>query len=189
MKRHVLFIHSAGPQGLHQGSSSLFAYLQSALGPDHDLRKPELPNPENPEYELWKIKLEQELQMLKGDVILIGHSLGGSVLLKYLSEEGCNLEISGFFSIAAPYWGINEDWQRDDFILSENFSTKLPLIPKMYLYHSRHENIVPFAHLEHYIQKLPESNIRVIEGDSHLFQNGLPEFVKDIKNFTSTSSG
>nr|WP_235788441.1 alpha/beta hydrolase [Salipaludibacillus sp. CUR1] len=45
-----------------------------------------MPNPENPEYILWKKQLEKELDKLNGDVILVGHSLGGSVLLKYLSE-------------------------------------------------------------------------------------------------------
>lgn len=35
MKRQVLFIHSAGAQGLHQGSSGLVANLQDALGDEH----------------------------------------------------------------------------------------------------------------------------------------------------------
>jgi predicted alpha/beta hydrolase family esterase len=182
MKIKVLFIHSAGPQGLHQGSSDLFAYLQGALGTDYDVLKPKMPNPENPEYALWKIQLKQELTALNGDVILIGHSLGSSVLLKYLSEEVFKQSISGFFSIAAPYWGMDEEWKRGDFTIPENFAIKLPQISQMFLYHSRNDEIVPFVHLEYYKKKLPQATVRAIDGDEHLFNDGLPELVNDIKS-------
>ncbi|WP_408010293.1 hypothetical protein ACJROX_08385 [Pseudalkalibacillus sp. A8] len=84
MKKYVLFIHSAGAQVLHQGSSELAAYLKDALGYEYDVLNPKMPEPENPEYTLWKVQIEKELSALDGEVMLIGHSLGGSVLLKYL---------------------------------------------------------------------------------------------------------
>ncbi|SET98989.1 hypothetical protein SAMN05421676_11358 [Salinibacillus kushneri] len=117
MKKTVLFIHSAGPQERNQGSSNLSAYLEKELRDKFQFVMPKMPNPENPEYVLWKNQLEKELNMLNGEVILVGHSLGGSVLLKYLSEESCNLTFRGLFIIAAPYWCLDEDWQSKDFTL------------------------------------------------------------------------
>jgi len=56
------------------------------------------PGAETPRYAAWKSQLEESLALLNDKSILVGHSLGGSVLLKYLSEEtrknqflGCSL--------------------------------------------------------------------------------------------------
>lgn len=96
MKKHVLFIHSAGAQDNHRGSSGLATYLYNALGDEYHLLNPKMPNPENPEYMLWKAQLDKEFAVLDGEALLIGHSLGGSVLLKYLSDNTIHLPVSEF---------------------------------------------------------------------------------------------
>ncbi|TCJ03370.1 alpha/beta hydrolase [Cytobacillus praedii] len=181
MKKTVLFIHSAGPQDQQQGSSHLSAYLEKSLRNTYQFVCPKMPAPENPKYEPWKKQLEIELNKLTGEVLLVGHSLGGSVLLKYLSEESCNLPISGLFIIASPYWGLNENWQLKDFILQNNFEENLPAIRNLFLYHSRNEEIVPFTHHKTYAEKLPHATARELEGKEHLFLNGLPVLVYDIE--------
>ncbi|WP_102272105.1 alpha/beta hydrolase [Cytobacillus massiliigabonensis] len=182
MKRTVLFIHSAGPQGQDLGSSKLSAYVEKELRDTYQFIFPKMPAPENPKYAPWKNQLEKELKKLNGEVILVGHSLGGSVLLKYLSEESCSLPISGLFIIASPYWGFDEDWQLKDFFLQKNFEEHLPKIPNLFLYHSRDEEIVPFSHHKMYAEKLPQAAIRELEGKEHLFLNGLPILVNDLRS-------
>jgi len=181
MRKQILFIHSAGPQELHQGSSGLKAYLQKVLGDEYTLLDPKMPDPEKPKYTLWKAQLEKEFASFDEEIILIGHSLGGSVLLKYLSEQAFKQPISGLFMIASPYWGVDDDWGIEDFILKENFASKLPQIPQIFLYHSDNDKIVPSAHVEHYKGKLPLAKTRILDGAEHLFNNGLPELVNDIK--------
>ena len=61
-----------------------------------------MPNENDPEYQLWHVRIGKELTALAADVILIGHSLGGSFLLKYLSEEKVEKTVAGVFLIAAP---------------------------------------------------------------------------------------
>lgn len=178
MKKQVLFIHSAGPQGIHQGSSDLIAHLQDQLGKAYHVLSPGMPDPD---YALWKAQIANEINALNGEVLLVGHSLGGSVLLKYLSEEDCQLTVSGLFLIAAPYWGKDDDWQSEDFRLPDSFATMLPRISSLYLYHSRHDPVVPFAHAQHYAKQLPQAVTREYEGDDHYFCEGLPELVDDIK--------
>ncbi|MET3697042.1 hypothetical protein SAMN05877753_101379 [Bacillus oleivorans] len=182
MKKTVLFIHSAGPQDPEHGSSNLSAYLENELRDKYQFVIPKMPSPENPKYVRWKDQLEKELNMLNGEVILIGHSLGGSVLLKYLSEESYNLTFSGLFIISSPYWGLDKDWQSKEFTLQNNFEQNLPAIPHLFLYHSRDEDIVPFKHHKIYAEKLPQATSRELEGRQHLFHNGLPILVNDLKN-------
>lgn len=87
-------------------------------------------------------------------VILVGHSLGGSILLKYLSEANVEESIAGIFLIATPYWGA-EDWQVDEYALHDSFATRLPKAPPIFFYHSDNDDLVPFAHLALYAEKLP----------------------------------
>src|SRR5690625_4458642 len=124
-----------------------------------------MPNPENPEYKLWKVQLEKEFAALDGEVLLIGHSLGGSVLLKYLSEKTINCTISGLFMIAAPYRGKDDDWQANAYILQKDFTTKLPQISHIFLYHSRHNEVVPSQHLQYYKQKLRKVHTHILDNN------------------------
>ncbi|MFG6114930.1 alpha/beta fold hydrolase [Halobacillus sp. MO56] len=182
MKKQVLFIHSAGPQEGKQGSSHIIAYLQKSISADYHFFSPAMPDPENPSYALWKDVLKEKLSELKGNVILIGHSLGGSVLLKYLSEEYCDLSISGLIVMGTPYWGLDKEWPSKEFELSDDFASTLPQISQIYLYHSRNDKVVPFSHFEHYAYKLPHAKTRTFKYYGHLFHGDLPELVHDIES-------
>jgi predicted alpha/beta hydrolase family esterase len=112
-------------------------------------------------------------------VSLVGHSLGGSILLKYLSEENVKEPIAGIFLIATPYWGA-EEWQVDEYTLHEGFALRLPKEPRIFLYHSRDDEVVPFAHLAMYAEKLPHATIREFDGRGHRFNDDLSEIAADI---------
>jgi predicted alpha/beta hydrolase family esterase len=183
MKITVLFIHSAGPQSQYEGSESLVAYLQRSLGEEYDVLYPRMPEPENPRYEQWKDQLQMEISGLKKHVILVGHSLGASVLIKYLSETVDKKPVAGLFLVAAPFWG-GEDWEIDEFTLKNNFPSKIADIPAVFMYHSRDDHWVPFKHLLLYAEKFPDITIRMLEGEQHEFYDGLPELVADIKEIS-----
>jgi predicted alpha/beta hydrolase family esterase len=103
------------------------------------------------------------------------------VLLKYLTEEPCENPIAGMFLVSAPFWGGDENWQYEPFTLPKNFAKNLPKIPKVFLYHSWEDEIVPFAHLALYSDQLPQATVRALDGNEHVFRRGLPRLVEDIK--------
>src|SRR5688572_1185979 len=149
--KEVLFIHSAGPQGHYEGSDFLVNYLRKKLGDDYEVVCPEMPDPENPHYDEWCEKLAEEFSSFNEDIMVVGHSLGGSVLLKYLSESARDKSISGVFIIAAPYWGEPE-WEVDEYVLENNFPSKLPRTLQVFLYHCKDDEVVPVNHLERYAE-------------------------------------
>lgn len=181
MKKDVLFIHSAGPQGHHEGSDYLVTYLRDTLGSGYRILLPEMPDPENPNYIAWKGKLKKELAAMEDSLILIGHSLGASVVLKYLSEESIQKSISGLFLIGAVYWG-KKNWEVKEYILHKDFSLKIAHIPQVFLYHSKDDEVVPVTHLRYFAEKLPKARVREFDNRGHLFGKGFPELVDDIKN-------
>lgn len=179
MKKQILFIHSAGPQEEGEGSSGLVSCLLNVLNNEYEIRHPLMPQPENPRYEGWKLKMKQELTNAKSDLILIGHSLGASIILKYLSEESYSNHINGLFLISTPYWG-EKGGEMDEYALNKNFGSKLKNISPICFYHSKEDNYVPFAHLAYYSKALPQALVRVLNGQEHEFSYGLPQLVEDI---------
>ncbi|GAB3900382.1 alpha/beta fold hydrolase [Larkinella knui] len=179
MKKQVLFIHSAGPQGSHAGSDDLVAYLNDALGAKYRVLHPKMPEPENPSYAAWKLQLQSQLASITSDVILVGHSLGGSVLLKFLSEEKTETPIAGLCILGAPYWG-NKGWKSTDFALPKDRSILLQ-IPNIILFHSRDDDVVPFDHLHEYAKNLPFVTVHELDHYGHLFVNGCPDLIHEIR--------
>jgi len=179
VKRHVLFIHGGGER-VREADKKLAASLRDALGATYDVRYPEMPDADRPEYEIWKGQIAKERAALDGRVIFVGHSLGAAVLLKYLSEEEVEKPVAGLFLVAAPYWGA-EEWEVGEYILRENFASRLPEKLPMFLYHSRDDEVVPFAHLALYEAKLPQATVRAFDGRGHQFGDDLSEVARDIR--------
>jgi len=154
-----------------------------ACGETYEILHPEMPHPDYPKYKAWKSSVKKAFVKLRDDVLLIGHSLGGSVLLKFLSEEASPVpvRIAGLFLIAAPYWG-KKDWEVQEFALREDFAAKLPSIPVIHLYHSRGDEFVPSDHVKEYKKRLPQAGLHEFGGNDHIFLSGLPELVQDVKN-------
>ena len=176
----VLFIQGAGSMHEPEGSGRLAAYLASELGVDYRLVAPEMPDADNPHYQPWRDRIEQELEAIDGKVILVGHSFGGSVLLQYLAEGSYRKPVQGLFLVSVPNWGPN-GWAYDEFAVPNDVGSRLPA-SRIFLYHSRDDPEVPFAHLAYYQDHLPTATARPIDGSEHSFVEGLSALVDDIKS-------
>jgi predicted alpha/beta hydrolase family esterase len=138
-----------------------------------------MPDEDRPEYGAWRDQIARELSALDGEVVLVGHSLGASVLLKYLAEEKLQKPIAGLFLVAPPYWGA-EDWEVGEYELQSDFASKLPEGLPVFLYHSRDDEWVPFSHLALYAGRLPQATIREFDGRGHQLDDDLSEVAWDI---------
>ena len=187
MKKHVLFIHGGGGEGTYEEDGILVASLQNALGAAYEVRYPKMPLEESAEYADWKAQIATELSTLDDEVILVAHSVGGSILLKYLTEEQVEKPIAGLFLLATPYFGGDQNWNYTGMNLPQDFAAMLPAIPRIFLYHSRDDEVVPFAHLALYAAKLPQATIREFDGRGHQFGNDLAEVAEDIRRAETTS--
>lgn len=179
MTRHILFIHGVG-RGAYEEDALLVNSLRNELGSAYTVHYPRMVNEENPEYADWNAQITAELTLLDGEIVLVGHSVGGSVLLKYLSENRSVRSIAAVIILAAPYWGADEFWDWDDGRLPENVAVKLTSVPQIILYHSRDDEIVPFQHLALYAKRIPQATLREVNGREHQFANDLADVAKDI---------
>ena len=179
MENQIVFIQGGG-EGGYEADAKLAASLRSALGPAYKINYPQMISDESMKDFGWLQQIGKAISAIKSETILVGHSLGASMLLKWLSENEIKEEIAGMFLIATPFWRGDEDWQQG-IKLAENFADHLPGDLLIYFYHCKDDEEISFDNLEQYKQKLPRAIFREINNGGHQLNNDLKIVANDIK--------
>ena len=180
MSKHILFIQGGGDGG-YKADKELVDSLQTALDNEYAIDYPEIKSDESASDFGWLHQIGKKISEAKSGVILVGHSFGASMLLKYLSENSVTKKIAGIFLLATPFWHGNEDWQKG-LKLQENFAEKLPDEVPIFLYHCQDDEEILFSHLDHYKQLLTQATFRALKKGGHQFSNDLAIVANDIKS-------
>ena len=149
--------------------------LADGLGSDWEVLLPTMPSKFNAKYIEWKIWFEKVIPYLEDGAILVGHSLGGSFLVKYLSEEQLPKKISATFLVATPY-----DKSLPEFPVPDSLAQFEQQAGKMFLYHSEDDFVVPFKELAEFQKALPTASVRTFTDRGHFLQSEFPEIIQDI---------
>ena len=179
MTTDVLFLQGGG-KGAHAADAPLAASLRRTLGPTYDVRFPQMPRESDPALGSWKQAIAAALSHASGQMVLVAHSVGGSILLRYLSEENVGNQIAGLFLLAVPSWDADR-WNFDDLKLPPDIADRLAVIPRIVFYHCRDDDIVPFAHLALHGARIPQAITRAIDSGGHQFDNDLTRISMDIR--------
>jgi predicted alpha/beta hydrolase family esterase len=85
MNKHILFIQGGGNGG-YETDKKLVTSLRKALGAAYEVHYPKMLHDETtPDFaRQWLKQIGQEISSAADEMILAGHSLGASMLLKYL---------------------------------------------------------------------------------------------------------
>jgi len=151
------------------------------LGDNYDVFVPEMPNRLNAKYSEWKIIFEKILPLLNDKLILVGHSLGGIFLAKYLSENNISNKVYGLILVSAPFDEEGEEGESlNDFKLNSPVSN-LNKYKKVVLIHSKDDEVVSFGEVKKYLKLLPTAELVVFKDRGHFSQNTFPELVEIIK--------
>lgn len=157
--------------------------LAKDLGPKFDVLTPKMPNAQNARYEEWKIWFKKLIPLFSDDIILVGHSLGGIFLTKYLSENKFPLHIDATFLVSAPY-NTPTHHPFVDFTITAPLERFIKQAGKVTLYHSTDDKVVPYENAERYMRDLPDAILKAFSDRGHFNSESFPEMVADIKNFT-----
>ena len=155
------------------------SWLRDELGEDYEVILPVMPNKTNARYEEWKLWMDKIVPFLNDDVILVGHSMGGSFLVKYLSENKFSKNIKAVFLVSAMFDYDDEGYSLQSFSLPEKLDLQTD---KIYLYHSKDDKVVPFRSMDNLKSKLPNAVTRIFEDRGHVNQETFPELATDIKD-------
>jgi predicted alpha/beta hydrolase family esterase len=158
-------------------------YLKKNLGRNFRIIKPRMPLQDNAKYKEWEIHFERHFQYLKNNIILIGVSLGGIFLAKYLSENKFPKKILSAYLIGPPF---DNTVCGEDLVGGFRLKSDLSLLEKnsrnLYLMFSKDDDVVPLSHAEKYRKKLNKANIIIYKSKNGHFRIAeFPEIVKMIK--------
>ncbi len=159
-------------------------YLDKKLGHKYEIIRPSMPLKENACYEDWKIHFERYLSLLRPRAILIGASLGGVFLAKFLAENKVKRKFLAVFLVSPPY---DNSLPHEDLVGGFNLPSDLSMLEEscrhLYLLFSEQDESVPVDQAAKYAVKLKKAKIKIyphIKG--HFKVTEFPELVSFIKN-------
>jgi len=180
MRRQVLFVQGGGTRVHDEWDNKLVDSLQHELGPSYEVRYPRMPNEDDPSYATWKTTLQKEIASLNDGAIVVGHSIGGTILINVLAEHPRARELGAIFLIAAPFIG-DGGWQLDDWQLQRELGAKVPSGVPIYVYHGLADDTAPPSHAELYAHAIPQAQLCRLPGRDHQLNNDLREIAAAIK--------
>jgi predicted alpha/beta hydrolase family esterase len=165
------------------------ADLEKKLEKSFNIIRPRMPLSENAKYRDWSIHFERHIPLLKKDCILIGSSLGGIFLAKYLSENKLPKKALSVYLVCAPF---DDNLPTEDLAGGFKLKSDLSLIEKncknLYALFSEDDDIVLVSHAEKYRKKLPKAHIGIYtDRQGHFLAPTFPEIIKMIKKDVGTS--
>ena len=180
-KREVLFVQGGGENVHADWDDKLVASLRSELGSNYDIRYPRMPDEDDPSYETWKATLQKELAALNDGAIIVGHSIGGTILINALAERLPERKLGAIILVAAPFVGEG-GWDSDDWTPQRGLGDKLPGGVPIFLFHGVADDTAPPAHAKLFAQAIPQSKLCLLPGRDHQLNNDLSEIAAVIRS-------
>ena len=159
--------------------------LSRDLGKGYEVLRPRMPLEDNARYEEWKLWFEKTLPHLVDGCVLVGHSLGGIFLARYLSENTLPFKPSGLLLIAAPFLeemkGVGKD-SNAGFTVGKDLSNVPNVVPKVLILQSDDDELVPVDHANKYKKFMEKAKLVLVKGKNHFFkEETYPEILEAIE--------
>ena len=184
MTKRVLFVQGAG-EGTHgQWDNKLVRSLKRELGTEYSVAYPRMPNEADPRYSAWKAVLLDAFDQLDNGSVLIGHSIGGTVLIHVLAEVRLKFAPDVLILIAPPFIG-NGGWPSEDIRPRTDLADRLPPGMPVFLFHGTEDQMVRFTHALLYAKAIPHAILRVLSHRDHQLNNDLGEVARDVLSLSS----
>ncbi len=176
----VIYIHGAGAQRPGSESGLLLEKIKHELNDSSLFHAPSMPNPNSPDCQSWMEALDANVHKSAGPLILIGHSLGGSVILKYLSENIVETEIQHVLLLAVPFWG-SQGWNISSYHLKNENIDQLLNFNNINFFHCLDDKVVPASHLKEHLNLIPHAEGQIFKTGDHYFTDCIGKIKKQIR--------
>ena len=158
-------------------------YLEKNLGKRFEVISSRMPLQDYAEYRDWKILFGRYIKLLKSGSILIGSSLGGIFIAKYLSENKLPKKVLSVYLVCPPF---DDTIPGEDLVGGFKLKADLSLIEKncknLYLLFSKDDDVVPVSQAEKYRKKLKNAHLIIYRSkNGHFNIPTFPEIIRSIK--------
>ncbi len=158
-------------------------YFEKELSKKFQIIRPRMPLQDNAKYGEWKITFESYFPYFNNNIILIGNSLGGIFLAKYLSENKFPKKILAAYLTCAPF---DDSMPGEDLAGGFKLKSDLSLLERncqnLNFLFSEDDDVVPVSHAKKYRAKLKNAKIIIYKSkNGHFNVPKFPEIIRMIK--------
>lgn len=185
--RQILFIQGGGA-GVHdEWDDKLVVSLRRELGDGYEVRYPRMPHEDDPSYADWTAAIRREMTALDDGAVVVGHSVGATILINALAERPPQRQLTAIVLIAAPFVGAG-GWPGDEFELPHNLGARLPQGVPVHVFHGLKDETASPSHADLYSRAIPQAQLHLLSGRDHQVDNDLSEVAKTISLTTPDPS-
>lgn len=179
-RRQVLFIQGGGAGTHDEWDDKLVDSLRRELGDGYEIRYPRMPAEDDPSYAAWGPAISEAIATLEHGAIVVGHSVGGTLLIHALAERPPDVSLTAIVLIAAPFVGVG-GWPGEEFELPGNLGALLPAAVPVHVFHGLEDDEVPPAHADLYARAIPQAQLHRLPGRDHQLSNDLGDVATLIR--------
>ena len=180
MTRQVLFIQGGG-EGTHdEWDDKLVDSLRRGLGDGYEVRYPRMPDEDDPSDATWGPAVRAALATLGDGAVVVGHSVGGTILVHALGEQPPAVPLAAIVLLATPFVGAG-GWPADEFELTDDLGATLPGDVPVHVFHGLDDDTAPPAHADRYGRAIPQAQVHLLPGRDHQLNDDLGEVAREIR--------
>ena len=182
MPRPVLFIQGGGEGTHEEWDAKLVDSLRSALGDGFEVTYPRMPEEGDPSAAAWTPAIVVAVEGLDDGAVVVGHSVGGTLLLHALVERPPERRLGAIVLLAAPFVG-DGGWPGDEFSFDADLGERLPDGVPIEFFHGLDDDEVPPSHVHLFAAAVPRAAVHRLTGRDHQFRNDLgfvAELIRDL---------
>jgi len=162
----ILFLHGAGG---YADDQAIVAALRAGVG--DKIRMPDLGD-EDMSHAAWSAQISA---LVAPDVdTVVGHSFGGSTVLKLLTETG--LDVARLLLLAVPDWGP-DGWDVAEYALPDDTDERLAPGLSIELHQCLDDEVVPADHVNLLARRLPRATVVRHSRGGHQFDGAALDTV------------
>jgi pimeloyl-ACP methyl ester carboxylesterase len=176
----VLFVQGGGAGTYADWDGKLVASLRREIGDGVEVRYPRLPDEDAPDYAKWSLAIRRELETLDDGAAVVGHSVGGTVLINALAKEPPPRRLGAIVLVAAPFLGSG-GWPSQDVQTPPDLGARLPPGVPVHLFHGLQDETVAPSHLGLYARVIPQARLHRLPGRDHQLHDDLSEVAATLR--------
>jgi pimeloyl-ACP methyl ester carboxylesterase len=177
--RQILFVQGGGAGAHDEWDEKLVQSLRGELGRGYEVRYPRMPDEGDPSYARWSAAIRRELADLDEGAVVVGHSVGGTILINALAERPPR-GVRAIVLIAAPFVGEG-GWPSIEFGPRDDLGARLPPGVRVHVFHGLEDETAPPSHADLYGLAIPQAHVLKLPGRDHQLNNNLSEVAEAIR--------
>jgi predicted alpha/beta hydrolase family esterase len=180
MTEQILFIQGGGAGTHDEWDDRLVEDLRRQLGDGYEVRYPRMPDEDDPGAASWAPAIQGEVADLDPGSVVVGHSVGGTILIHTLARDAPDVDLGAVVLIAAPFVGAG-GWPADEFELPSDLGARLPPGLKVHVVHGLEDETAPVSHADLYARAIPQAQVHLLPGRDHQLGDDLREVAELIR--------